>query len=207
MAEQNEGAFHNRCGAPTLLMVGNDRVAVEAASAIQVDNGVAVKLWLTDDAVSVQLPRRLTWRELLSSRVQDVVLVDAETLEIDGSTFRIDPPDDAEDFFAAVRSQATEIVHAQEAAATRSAALNELTEPFGSAGDRWQYAVVSTGAFNTSARLTYILSATGRAGWELVTVYDKASNWLPGIENGFMLLRRRVPAGVEPASWAIQYNG
>ena len=74
-----------------------------AASAIQVDNGVAVKLWLTDDAVSVQLPRRLTWRVLLSSRVQDVVLVDAETLEIDGSTFRIDPPDDAEDFLSVNR--------------------------------------------------------------------------------------------------------
>lgn len=86
-----------------------------AASAIQVDNGVAVKLWLTDDAVSVQLPRRLTWRELLSSRVQDVVLVDAETLEIDGSTFRIDPPDDAEDFFAGRRlsghQRLSEVLH------------------------------------------------------------------------------------------------
>ncbi len=176
-------------------------------SAIQVDSGVAVRLWLTDDAVSVQLPRRLTWRELLRSRVQDVVLVDAESLEIDGTIFRIDPPEDAADFLAAVRVQATEISHAAEAAATRSAALNELTEPFDAADDRWQYAVVSTGAFNTSPRLTNILSATGRAGWELVTIYDKSSNWLPGIENGFMLLRRRVPAGVEPASWAIQYNG
>ena len=31
LAEENERALHNRCGAPTLLTVGNDRVAVEAA--------------------------------------------------------------------------------------------------------------------------------------------------------------------------------
>ncbi len=30
LAEENEGALHNRCGAPTLLTVGNNRVAVEA---------------------------------------------------------------------------------------------------------------------------------------------------------------------------------
>lgn len=83
---------------------------------------------------------------------------------------------------------------------------SELSQPLAHGGDRWQYAVIDTGAFNTSARLATVLAATGQAGWELVTIYDKSSNWLAGMEKGFMLLRRRVPPGLEPESWAIQYQ-
>lgn len=37
------------------------------------------------------------------------------------------------------------------------------------------------------------------AGWELVAVYDKASNWFAGLEKGFVLMKRPVPTGVEPS--------
>ena len=170
-------------------------------SAIQVDNGASVRLWLMDEALSVQAGRNLKRRELVNSQFQDVVLIDAETLEVGGLVFRIESPSDADEFMAAFHSRQTQKA---ESAAARSAALRELTEPFSTDDDRWQYLVVNTGAFNTASRLTDVLSATGRAGWELVTIYDKSSNWLAGIENGFMLLRRRVPPGIEPANWATQ---
>ena len=51
-----------------------------------------------------------------------------------------------------------------------------------------------------------VLGMSGQAGWELVTIFDKSSNWFVGMEKGFMLLRRRVPAGVEPDPWATQYR-
>lgn len=63
---------------------------------------------------------------------------------------------------------------------------------------RWQYRIVQSGAFGTAERLGMALSYFGQQGWELVTVYDKASNWIQGIEKGFVLFKRPVPPGVEP---------
>ncbi|MEZ5381592.1 MAG: hypothetical protein R2754_07320 [Microthrixaceae bacterium] len=161
--------------------------------------------------VSVRRDRRFVSQELQSSRVEQVNLVDERTIDVGGRTFHIDSTGHADVFVAAVRAEATERARAAEtaeaaAAAASLAASTELTERLDPNGDRWQYAVVNTGALNTSTRLTNVLSATGQAGWELVTIYDKSSNWFAGIENGFMLLRRRVPRGVEPESWAIQYR-
>ena len=68
-------------------------------------------------------------------------------------------------------------------------------------------ATVNTGMFNSAERLTEVLGEAGRVGWELVTVYDKSSNWFGGMEKGFMLLRREVPEGVEPEAWSIQFSG
>ena len=51
-----------------------------------------------------------------------------------------------------------------------------------------------------------MLGLAGEAGWELVTIYDKSSNWFADLEKGFMLLRRRAPVGVEPKSWSIQFH-
>jgi hypothetical protein len=63
---------------------------------------------------------------------------------------------------------------------------------------RWQYRIMSIGMFSAGQTMGAALSYFGRNGWELVTMYDKASNWLQGTENGFMLFKRAVPDGAEP---------
>ena len=71
-------------------------------------------------------------------------------------------------------------------------------------GQRWQYAVVNVGTFNTAERLVTILGKLGADRWELVHVYDKASNWLTGMEKGFALFKRPVADGDEPdGGWAV----
>lgn len=68
---------------------------------------------------------------------------------------------------------------------------------------RWQYRIVNTGTFSTPERLGMAMSYFGQNGWELVTVYDKASNWFQGWEKGFALFKRPVPPGDEPeGGWA-----
>jgi len=57
---------------------------------------------------------------------------------------------------------------------------------------RWEYKVVNIGAFQTQERLEPTLDSLGAAGWELVTVFDKLSNWFEGIEKGFVLFKRPV---------------
>lgn len=67
---------------------------------------------------------------------------------------------------------------------------------------RWEYAIVGMGAFLAAQSLGKSLAYLGQRGWELVTVYDKASNWI-AIENGFMLFKRPVTPGAEPPEgWA-----
>jgi hypothetical protein len=53
-----------------------------------------------------------------------------------------------------------------------------------------------------------VLGVAGEQGWQLVGVYDKASNWSTSMEKGFMMLRRPVPAGVRlgPEEWCIALN-
>lgn len=80
--------------------------------------------------------------------------------------------------------------------------LAELSAPIGGA-QRWQYAVAGIGSLNTPGRMAQVLTVAGSAGWELVGVYDKASNWFAGMEKGFMLLKRPVPAGTTPEKWCI----
>ena len=47
------------------------------------------------------------------------------------------------------------------------------------------------------------LSFFGQHGWELAHTFDKASNWLQGMEQGFMIFKRPVGAGEEPeGGWA-----
>jgi len=68
---------------------------------------------------------------------------------------------------------------------------------------RWQYRIVSLRMCKQAERLTSALGALGSDGWELVAVYDKASNWLSGMEKGFALFKRPVPSGAEPTgAWA-----
>ena len=71
--------------------------------------------------------------------------------------------------------------------------------------NRWQYPVVKIGMFNAPDRLARILGELGSQGWELVQVYDKASNWLSGMEKGFAIFKRPVVPGASPegpwASW------
>lgn len=72
---------------------------------------------------------------------------------------------------------------------------------------RWQYRIVNLGAAFVARRLGMTLSYFGQRGWELVGVYDKASNWLNGIEKGFMLFKKAVPPGDEPdGPWTELWN-
>jgi hypothetical protein len=73
-------------------------------------------------------------------------------------------------------------------------------------GLRWQYAVVNLGMFNSADRMTGVLADAGHAGWELVTIFDKSSNWFASMEKGFMLLKREVPTDVDPGEWCIQVS-
>jgi hypothetical protein len=68
---------------------------------------------------------------------------------------------------------------------------------------RFQYAVVGVGLFKSPERMAEVLSSAGENGWELVTVYDKASNWWAGMEQGLMLLKRPIPEDVEIDRWCI----
>jgi hypothetical protein len=45
------------------------------------------------------------------------------------------------------------------------------------------------------------------AGWELAATMDKQSNWFAGMEKGFILLKRPVPAGVTLEQWCITVRG
>jgi hypothetical protein len=68
---------------------------------------------------------------------------------------------------------------------------------------RWQYKIINIGMYATAERLTYVLGRLGEDGWELVHVYDKASNWLTNMEKGFAILKRPVDPGDEPdGPWA-----
>lgn len=72
---------------------------------------------------------------------------------------------------------------------------------------RWQYAVVDIGLFNAASRLLSVLGALGSDGWQLVHVYDKASNWLSGMEKGFVLFKRPVVGdAAPPGDWAMQFD-
>ncbi len=73
--------------------------------------------------------------------------------------------------------------------------------------ERFQYAVINTGTFNSSDRLRSVLDVAGQCGWELVTVYDKSSNWFQGWEKGLMLMKRRVPDGEDLSEWCIEVHG
>ena len=74
-------------------------------------------------------------------------------------------------------------------------------------GIRWQYGVINIGIFKAMDRMQRVLGVAGGDGWELVTVYDKTSNWTAG-EKGFMLFKRAVPEGVKVAddAWCIDLS-
>lgn len=68
---------------------------------------------------------------------------------------------------------------------------------------RWQYKVVNLGMFFAGDRLVQTLGRLGADGWELITIYDKSSNWLANMEKGFALFKRPVAAGDSPdGPWA-----
>ena len=70
---------------------------------------------------------------------------------------------------------------------------------------RWQYGVINVGMFQSAERMQQVLATAGANGWELVGVYDKASNWLRGMEKGFMMLKRPV-TDIEPAESCVAFQ-
>ncbi len=104
---------------------------------------------------------------------------------------------------AAVADAFVDYVNTRSGAAVAPARRqNRLSEPIASTG-RWQYAVVDIGIVGTTRRMAEVLWSAGVGGWELVHVVDKASNWAPQYEKGFMVLRRAVPADVDVDEWCI----
>src|SRR5690554_5898232 len=82
----------------------------------------------------------------------------------------------------------------------------QYSEPYlGKDHVRWQYGVVGIGSFRTLELMRAVLGHLGAEGWELVTVYDKAANWLQGYEQGFVLMKRPVPPGarLDENEWCI----
>jgi hypothetical protein len=75
-------------------------------------------------------------------------------------------------------------------------------------GPFWQFAIINIGMFRAIDRFEKALGVAASQGWELVGVYDKASNWLSGMEKGFILLKRQVPPGVQlrEDEWCISLN-
>ncbi len=68
---------------------------------------------------------------------------------------------------------------------------------------RWQYKVVNLGSYFTASRLAEALAHLGEDGWEVIGVYDKASNWLRDMEKGFLFCKRPVLPGEAPEGpWA-----
>jgi hypothetical protein len=66
-----------------------------------------------------------------------------------------------------------------------------------------RHAVINLGIFNSADRMQRVLGLAGEHRWGLVAVYDKASNWLRGLEKGFMLFKRSVPNGIRPGFWCV----
>ena len=87
-------------------------------------------------------------------------------------------------------------------AATPQSNLDALGQPPDGV-PRFQHAIINVGTFNNADRMAQVLATASRAGWELVTIYDKASNWVGGWEKGFMLLKRPVPEGTSPQEWCV----
>ncbi|MEO5837493.1 MAG: hypothetical protein ABIQ73_30325 [Acidimicrobiales bacterium] len=68
---------------------------------------------------------------------------------------------------------------------------------------RWQYRIVSIGSVYAARNLGITLSYVGQRGWELQTVFDKASHWVEGIEKGFILFKRgEEPVEERDGPWA-----
>ena len=138
-------------------------------------------------------------REVMSRRASDVD-IEGDVIVVDGRRFRsVDDSAFAEFVRALVRDASMDDGERR--------LPPEFTEALGEEVERWQYAVVNVGMFSTSERMANVLGSAGRSGWELVTVFDKSSNWFVSMEKGFMLLRRRVPPGVDVDRWVVEYRG
>ena len=75
-------------------------------------------------------------------------------------------------------------------------------------GPYFQFAVINIGSFRAVGRLQRALGIAASEGWDLVAIYDKASNWMQGMEKGFILLKRPVPDGrtMRADEWCITLN-
>ncbi|MEY3640329.1 MAG: hypothetical protein RLZZ199_134 [Actinomycetota bacterium] len=68
---------------------------------------------------------------------------------------------------------------------------------------KFQYQIIDLGIFNVPDKIEKTFGHLGQNGWELVGVFDKASNWLKGHERGFAIFKREVGDEVKANSrWA-----
>ena len=80
--------------------------------------------------------------------------------------------------------------------------LDPTTPP----GDTWEYRAVAVGGFNSVTEFQTALDRMGGQGWELVTVTDKASNWLGGTDKVIAVFKRYHPAD-SAAGWRPDPTG
>jgi hypothetical protein len=72
---------------------------------------------------------------------------------------------------------------------------------------RFQYRIVNLGFFKVTEQMVNAFGFLGESGWELVTVYDKSSNWASNMEKGFAIFKREVLDGDHPdGKWALASN-
>jgi hypothetical protein len=145
--------------------------------------------------------------------VADEIVWDARRLRLSSDV--VDLADGA-DFVYRVNSHGADRSDSQRADRPQDASIHAALAPPPVPGvspddddrPRWQFAVINVGMFNASDRFQRALGAAASQGWELVGVYDKASNWLSGMEKGFILLKRHVPTGVRlrEDEWCISLS-
>jgi hypothetical protein len=73
---------------------------------------------------------------------------------------------------------------------------------------QFQYRVINIGSFSSAERMQHALGDSGKDGWELISVYDKSTNWFAGMEKGFMLFKRSVAPGttLRPEEWCETHS-
>ena len=140
---------------------------------------------------------------MLRTRVAKALIAAGLTSEADAF---IDATNPIKDNPEALTAATHDWVTLEGVASVASAApIGGLASPLPGA-PRWQYAVVNLGMFNSPERMGETLAVAGANGWELVTIYDKTSNWWTAMEKGFMLLKRPVPNDVTPDQWCVTIN-
>ena len=166
------------------------------------DGGEPVALTLERGRVYLRQTNRWTRTELANRAAADVAFDDDGSIALAGYVALAGDSEPFDKFRVRVE-QIAEATSGAPGGATHPA----LRTPLGDEGVRWQYAVVDIGAFHSSARMAAVLGQAGAAGWELITVFDKQSNWIGSMEKGFMMMKRPVPPGIDPGEWVVEYSG
>jgi hypothetical protein len=165
-------------------------------------NGLLLSVVDAETGRSLASLRRMPHMEPLRL-VADEIVWDKRRLRVSGDPSHL--AEAAEFVYQVNKSGATTAIHTMLAPPSVSQLAPDSDRY---TGPLWQFAVINIGSFRAASRFQRALGAAASQGWELVGIYDKASNWLSGMEKGFILLKRRVPPGVKlrEDEWCIALN-